>query len=288
MKKDLLEKASIFLLRKGYTVKTLTRTCFDIVARKDEVILLINILEDANGITNEAADEMRRLSSWLKASPIIIAEKAGEPLLDNVVYSRFGIYAVNLTTFKNCEERKFPFVMRSKAGLTAHLIGNKMREKRQELDISLNTLAKRLGVSRRMVAKYESGNSEILVNKAERLYDIIGSSVFERINIFKVPSQEMTSVKSDITKKFDDLGFNSTQTKKVPFSVIAKKKKELVFTEVGDKTSPNLPALSKLLEADSLVIFKKKKPKNIPALTKEEFFEFEKANELIKFLKEFE
>ena len=38
---------------------------------------------------------------------------------------------------------------------------------------------------------------------------------------------------------------------------------------------------------DNLVIFNKKKPKDVPAITKKEFLEFEKANQLIKFLKEF-
>ena len=51
---------------------------------------------------------------------------------------------------------------------------------------------------------------------------------------------------------------------------------------------PELDSLSKLVDADKLVIFKKKRPKKIPALTKKEFMEFEKAKELVKFLKEFE
>ena len=62
---------------------------------------------------------------------------------------------------------------------------------------------------------------------------------------------------------------------------------ELILTEVGDKARPDFSSLSKLLDADNLVIFKDKRPKNIPAVTKEEFLEFEKANQLIKFLKEF-
>ena len=33
--------------------------------------------------------------------------------------------------------------------------------------------------------------------------------------------------------------------------------------------------------------YKKKKPKGVAALTKKEFMDFEKANELIKFLKEY-
>ena len=48
MKKNLLEKASVFLLKKGFTVKSLTRSCFDVLARNNERILLIKALEDAN------------------------------------------------------------------------------------------------------------------------------------------------------------------------------------------------------------------------------------------------
>jgi len=48
-----------------------------------------------------------------------------------------------------------------------------------------------------------------------------------------------------------------------------------------------MQSLSELLDADNLVIFNKKKPKDIPAVTRKEFLEFEKSNQLIKFLKEF-
>ena len=62
----------------------------------------------------------------------------------------------------------------------------------------------------------------------------------------------------------------------------------MILTEVGDVHKPGLDSLSKLVDADRLTIYKKKKPKDVPALTKKEFMDFEKARELIKFLKEFE
>ena len=45
---------------------------------------------------------------------------------------------------------------------------------------------------------------------------------------------------------------------------LAKKEKDLILTEVGDKTNPQIKSLSKLIDANNLIIFKKKKPKNIP------------------------
>ena len=57
---------------------------------------------------------------------------------------------------------------------------------------------------------------------------------------------------------------------------------------VGDIEDKELSFLAKLLETDNLIIFNRKKPKiETPVIAKEEFLDFEKAKELIKFLKEF-
>ena len=65
----LLEKASLLLLQKGFTVRKLTRSCFDILARREDTILLIKALEDANAISKEYAEQMANLSSYISASP---------------------------------------------------------------------------------------------------------------------------------------------------------------------------------------------------------------------------
>jgi len=288
MKPGILEKVSIYLLKKGFTIKSLTRTAFDIVARKETTILLIKILEDANAVSEEYTREMNRISSYIGGSPLIVSEKAGDKLQDNIVYSRFGIYTLNYNTFKNSIENKFPFVKRDHSGIKAQVIGDKLKEIREREGISLNEIARKVGVSKRMIQKYESGESEVSVNKALRLYRIFGHSVFDKINIFETPFKEKLETKSDVGKKYFKLGFEAIDTKKVPFDVIAKKEKELILTQVGDKPKPGLDSLSKLVDADRLTIYKKKRPKHIPALTKKEFMEFEKARELIKFLKEFE
>ncbi len=288
MKQTLLEQVVFFLLKKGFTIKSLTRTCFDILARKESSILLLKILEDANAISREYTEEMKKVSSYINASPIIIAEKAGLNLENNVVYSRFNIFTLNIETFKNSIENKFPFISRSKAGLTAFVRGDKLKQKREQLGLSLNALSKKIGVSSRMIVRYEAGNQEITLKKAFKLYDLFGGDVFNKINLFDSSLTPETNVKTDITKKYTQLGFDASDVKKAPFNVIAKKEKEIILTEVGDKTNPDLHPLSKLIEAHDLVIFRKKKPKHIPSMTKKEFLEFEKAQELIKFLKEFE
>ncbi|MBI2541394.1 helix-turn-helix domain-containing protein [Candidatus Woesearchaeota archaeon] len=287
MKQTLLDKVCIFLLRKGFTLKNLTRACFDALARRNEQILLIKVLEDANSITRQYAEEMIAVASYINASPLIVAEKAGNSLDENIVYSRFGIYTLNYSTFASCIHNKFPFVKRGKAGLTASLIGKKLREKREELGFSLNALSKKVGVTSRMMVKYENENSEITINKAMKLYDLFGHDVFNEVNIFAQRALPKSSFETEVSRKYVELGFDATETKKTPFDIIAKKGDELILTEVSDKVNPQMQSLSKLLEADNLVIFRQKKPKDIPSMTKEEFMDFDKANELVRFLKEF-
>ena len=287
MKSNLIDKLGMFLLKDRFTVKSLTRTCFDLLARKQDKILLIKVLEDANAVSKVHVDEMNVVSSYIGAVSIIIAEKAGNKLEDNILYTRFNLYTLNFITFVNSIKNKFPFVKRTQAGFTASIAGNKLREKREEKGYSLNYLSKRVGVTSRMIDKYEKGDSEITITKAMKIYDIFGHKVFNEINIFSGNNKIESNYKSDFSKKYIDLGFEAADTSKSPFDIIARKGDELILTEVGDKTRPDFSSLSKLLDADNLVIFKNKKPKDVPAVTREEFLEFDKANQLIKFLKEF-
>jgi len=287
MKSEIIDKLGIFLLKDGFTVKTLTGSCFDLLARNQGKILLIKVLEDANSISKQYVDEMDRVAAYVNATSVIISEKAGTKLEDNVLYMRFNMYTLNIVTFINSIKNKYPFIKRTQAGLTASIDGFRLKKKREEMGYSLNSLSKKIGVTTRMIARYENESSEITINKAMKIYDLFGHQVFNEVNIFYRKSNVESKHNSDFSKKYVNLGFEATDTKKTPFDIIARKGDELILTEIGDKTNPDFSSLSKLLDADNLVIFKNKKPKDIPAIKKEEFLEFEKANQLIKFLKEF-
>jgi len=284
----LTNRLGIFLLKKGFTLKSLTRSCFDIIARKGSRILLIKLLSDANAISDEYAEQMKNISTYMGASPFIVAEKAGHALEDNVVYSRHGVYTLSFNTFKNSIDNKLPYVLSTKAGLTASIAGDRFKQLIDDAGISLADLSRKIGVSRRMITKYSDG-SQITVQKAEKLYDLFGHSVFEKIDLFAQQIEMPHGKETTITRKYTDLGFDAAETRKVPFNVIAKKKEEIILTEVGDKVNPNTTSLSRLLDADNLIIFNKMRPKtkDIPTLNKKEFMEFEESNELIKFLREF-
>ncbi|MFH1408485.1 MAG: helix-turn-helix domain-containing protein [Nanoarchaeota archaeon] len=284
MKPQIIEKLGIMLLNHGFVVKQLTQTCFDLIARKERSIFLLKVLEDANALSEVDAVEMMRVASYFGGSPLIIAEKASDPLEENVVYTRYGIFTLSPSTFSASLDAKMPFIKRSHAGLTAHIKGEVLREVREQHTLSLQAVSRRIGVSRRMILKYEEDGVEMTLSKALKMYDLFGHEVFDKIDVFhhKVPVPDAHA--SPVASKYVELGFEATEAKRAPFNVIAKQGKELILTGVGDKPNKHLQSLSQLINADNLVIFKKDKPKGIPAMTKRDFLEVERAGELVKFL----
>ena len=301
MKRSLMDEVGVLLLRQGYTIKSLTRTSFDIVARKDAHVLLIKVLEDANSISEDYADSMKNLSSHIGASPIIIAEKAGNRLEDGVVYVRFGVYTCNYRTFSSCLENRFPIVISTRAGFTASVIGEKLRQQREENGYSLGSLSRKVGVSKRMIAKYESERADVSLRSAIALNRLFGNNIFNKVDVFAIAKETVAGKPSMIARKYDELGFRAADTKKAPFDVVARMEKELILTEVKGRhrikdLNPQLESMQQLLGADALVILDKKEKsgnteknkKKLPSLDKKDFLGIESAQELIKFLREFE
>lgn len=285
MKKNLLEETSLVLLREGFTIKNV-KGCFDLLARKEEKIILIKIVLDANSLSQEAITEMKKIASCIDSTPLVITEKSGNKLEDNIVYSRFGVFTINKKTFQNALKQKLPFIRSGKAGLTTSIHGKKLKEKREEKEMSLRELSRKIGVSKRMIINYEN-NSDIAIQKAWKLYDLFGTEIFNQIDIFSEMDKIIYSCVSDVGKKYSQLGFNAVETKRNIFDIAAKKEKELILTTVGDSFNKEISSLSRLLDAESLIVFEKKKPKaEIPRIAKEEFLALEDEKELIKIIKE--
>ncbi|MBI3036687.1 helix-turn-helix domain-containing protein [Candidatus Woesearchaeota archaeon] len=296
MKRSLMDEVGVLLLRHGYTVKTLAGSSFDMVARKESRVLMIKVLEDANSVSGEYASSMRNLGSYIGASPIIVAEKAGRRLEDGVVYSRFGVYTFSCSTLSSCLENRFPIIISTKAGFAASVIGERLRQQREGKGLSLGTISRKVGVSKRMIAKYEADSADVTLRSAIALNRIFGSEIFGKVDIFGVAEEAVGGKNgtrpSVIAKKYYELGFRASDTKKAPFDVVAKLERELILTDVSkDKANPQLESMRQLLGADALVIFdkdSKNNKKGIPSLQKRDFMEMGSAKELIKFLKEFE
>ena len=148
---------------------------FDLAARRGEDLLLVKILANVDSLDAETGVEMRRLGSYLSATPLVIGLRTrDEDLKPEVVYFRHGIPAVNPdTAYDLFIENVPPLIYAAPGGLYVNIDGDLLADEREERGWSLGRLATELGVSRRTVSKYEDGmNASIDVAiKLEELFD---------------------------------------------------------------------------------------------------------------------
>src|SRR3990170_131439 len=73
---------------------------FDVVARRDDLLLLLKVLQNVDAFSKANADELRLIATTLEGSPIVVGERSGSgPLEGGVIYSRFGVPIVSKQTF---------------------------------------------------------------------------------------------------------------------------------------------------------------------------------------------
>jgi putative transcriptional regulator len=148
---------------------------FDLAARRGDDVVLLKILGNVDAFDGETGAEMRRLGTYLRATPLVVGLRTrDEELKPGVVYFRHGIPALNPdTAMELFVEGVQPLIYAAPGGLYVNIDGDVLADERQRRDMSLGQLAAELGVSRRTISKYEGGmNASIEV--AVQLEEVFG------------------------------------------------------------------------------------------------------------------
>ncbi len=215
---------------------------FDLVARRDDTLLIVKVLTNVDGLSEDIAKELRALAYLLKATPLLIGEKNGvNPLQDDVVYFRFGIQAVTVSTLLNHVLDKEPVdAYAAPGGLYVNLDKEKIRRLRQEKNISLGTFARHVHVSRRTVRMYEDGMSA-RIDIASRIEELFEEPVSTPINLLRplmVETEQLPAYKKDHMKEFqcevfsllEDVGYKIIPMDRCPFEALSKEKEKILLT----------------------------------------------------------
>jgi len=289
--RDVLTKAG-FYVSELYSMRL---TGFDVVARRDDKLLIIKVLSNIDSITEDIANEILTLSSLLKASPLLIGEKNGSGFLeDDVVYFRFGVQAITIETLKNHLLEGVPIhVFAAPGGLYVNLDQKRLKKIRVEQNISLGTFARHVNVSRRTVQMYEEDGMNARIDIAIKIEDLLKSAIATPIDIFK----ELESNKK-ITSKFSEKSYNIKDFQKevfsllqkvgykiipmdrCPFEALSKEKEKIILTSVHEynhrleKKAQIISSISKITEKHAVVFTDKKinktNIKGTPLISKKE------------------
>ena len=189
---DLVKSIRETLGKAGFYVSDLYSirlTGFDLVARRDNSLLIIKVLTNIDALSEDVAEELKTLSTLLDGCPLLIGEKNGAGILEEgVVYFRFGVNTITLNTLRNHLLEGMPIkAYAAPGGLYVTLDEERLRVLRQEKGISLGSFARFVRVSRKTAQFYEQGmNARIEV--AERVEELLESTVTVPIDIFRFPS----------------------------------------------------------------------------------------------------
>jgi putative transcriptional regulator len=295
-----------FFVSEPHTIRSIS---FDIVARRDDVLLLIKVLGNVDAFSKENARELQVLANLLQGSPFIIGSKSSTSEIENgVVYYRHGIPIISKGTFKEFfEEEVPPFVFAAPGGLYVHIDGDLLKKIRESNNLSLGTLAEVAKVSRRSIQLYESGMGAMM-DAALRIEEFLKTPLILPINPlanYAKNDDESTEwidsfekfmgLEKDVFNHLNFIGYRIMPTHKSPFDAVTQDKKTLLLTAVErrdgtlKKRARVVTNISKIVERDSVIFVEKSQKLSLegtPLIEKRELKKIDDAERIIELILE--
>ena len=301
---NLLQKIETLLKSEGYKTSDIyDQGSFDIVARKNLLILLLKTFLNIDGINENNSREMKQLANIFLASPIIIGEKSRNGILEEgVIYERYEIPTISFETLKNMIlYNEYPEILADRGGYFVKIDGNVIKQYREEYSLSLKDLADLAHVSRATMYKYENEIVRANAETAMILEEILNTKVTLDIDLLKQPQNDNIKYSDDVTD-LSKLGYGVISTNKSPFDAVAKMKtfsndSPLITNVEKNRTEKTLKRmaiplkdLSMVTTSEPVFIINNEKIREsigtIPVIKSWELKEFERPQELLKMIKE--
>ncbi len=268
--RDILARAGFYLSEK-HNEKGIS---FDIIARKDNQLLIVGVFVNADSSRVENARELQILSNALNGSPLFIALKGGErPLEQGVIYSRRGIPLLSPNTLSDLFlEGIPPYVFSAPGGFYVSIDSDILRYARSERKMSLGTLAEIAGVSRKAIQKYEEGMG-VDLDVALRMEEFFGMDMIMPLNPLEYDKEGMAELGElnvmDEFQKFIfetllSVGYDMVSTYRCPFEAITSDKDFVLLSGMHSKGDARLREKAKIVsnishvtEKESVIFIKR-------------------------------
>jgi putative transcriptional regulator len=272
--------------------------------RRDNLLLLIKVISNIDGLNEETTREMQFLSKQLHGYPIVIGEKTRDHSLETgVVYFRYGIPAFDIKTMQDYfVDDMPPLIYAEHGGLYVNLEGNILKEERIRKNISLGALASMLGVSRRTISKYEDGEMAPSVDVAVKLEEVMDRGFTVSVNLFEKLQPDdtqkihATPEHSNVFSILQEMGFNVMPISQAPFDAVSqssnrKDEDSTILTGVAEysrtmvKKAHLMSSISEVARTQSLLIIQgASKTKSIEGTVLIDDKELEKFNDKDDFI----
>ena len=204
------------------------RSCFDILARRDDILIILKIYKNIDSLTQTQAEELSKVAGTFLASPIIIGLKSKHNYLEeDVVYERYELPVISPQTLCNIIANEIhPEILSKRGGYYVKVNGELLKQMREKYNLSLKELADLSHVSRETIYKYEQGNSQTYPETLLMLEEILNTNLAVDINLFESDYYKSLDRKIKEPRELIKLGYDVKSSNKTPFDAISERKLE--------------------------------------------------------------
>jgi len=306
--RDTREAPEHILMRSGFTVSehcSSRPSCFDFAARKNHTLVFVKSQAEISSLSPHDLRELRSISENFSAASLLICDRTREkPLEDDTVYTRYGAVAVTSKTFENVLVQGLsPLIQASPGGYYVEIDSQALRQRRQELGLSVGEVADMVGISRRTIYGYERGLVKASIPAAYNVIRVLGIPVAKQINILERSKEQQKSCllttakrmfsKNKLLQKIMNKFARShiTTVKRAPFDfVICVPDSRRILGGIANAKEPELNrrvdeilSISRVVNAYPVLITEGEQPrkKDIPCVSGEEVARMNGPEDLI-------
>jgi putative transcriptional regulator len=252
-----------------------------------------------DGLVQEQAQSLRAISYFVSGYPLVVSEKTNRGTLsDEVIYSRFQVPVLTPRMFECIiEEEVIPEIKAIKGKHTVTINTTYLKEKREELNLSLDKLSKEIGISKKALYEIENQRVNPTLDTVKKLEELLGVDL--KIP-YKMKGVDRTYIKpkNDFQKKvsleFSRLGIDNSAVTSANFEIIGKEKTSLITglsnnTVKIKKVVSKVKGISSVVSSQGMFIAKKSHEQAIdglPIVLESELPELDSSKELSKLIEE--
>ncbi|MBI2543049.1 MAG: helix-turn-helix domain-containing protein [Candidatus Aenigmarchaeota archaeon] len=275
-----------------------THGSFDIVARREH-LFLIKTLMNVDALDESHATDLQTISYFLSAYPFVISQRNNrEHLNDAVVYSRFELPVMTPQLFKTMLEDEDIIVTYSSKGRHTQEINTfSLREKRKELDLTLEELAQQAGISKKAMYEIEKRRvnpKKETVRKLERILSAELSLPYEMKHTQAVYRNPRNHFQKSVSMEFSRIGIDNSSVHSSPFEIVGKESFSLITSlSIVPSEAKNelneIKQLSNIFSSKSVLISKrsyKESVEGVPIISEQELNQIKDSKELSKIIDE--
>lgn len=279
---------------------------FDLVARRDNTLLIVKVLLNVDALSRETAQELRVVARTLRGSPLVIGERSGGGALeDGVVYARFGVPIISRRSLKDyLDDGVPPFLYSAPGGLYVRLDTGLLRRLRIEREISLGALAEVAGVSRRTIQMYLEGMSATM-DVAMRLEAFLDEALARPVDPFAFapdteegggPVEGLEAFERELFRRLERLGYSILPTVRSPFDAFTQRAETTHLTGVGEadqaieRKATIVSNIGRVVEKDSVIFVERRyvrlSIRGVPVIAREELRKMRDSDDVEEMISE--